>query len=403
VRRRRAATSRCGLRRRRLGASCGRRPSGANRPCNGAIDTDVHRARRARSPSAEDRPRRTERTPFARASLPHGERRTTGRVAPSDDARGTCGVGARPRWHPGRRGTGARGGLRRRCVGGNLGRLRRASSRRWVRGGRGRGRRLGKDRSRSRSRCRGGHGGLRDRCRRAHGRSGHRGDRHGRRGGRGRRSSHRSRSGDGTRRSRRSRGRGGRLRRSGHRARRQVAEWIDVALRLGRETDPQVHIGACDLGVAARADRADRVPLGDRRILRDANRAEVRERDGEPVGRGDRDAPARARDRAGEGHRPGGRRTHGRTCLGGDVDPAMLARGVRVRRVERELLDDGAGDGPGPGLRGRRGEERGNGRDEKQATHRHHLCCPRRERSEHGRSDVVRCQKRLQTCHKERR
>jgi hypothetical protein len=140
-----------------------------------------------------------------------------------------------------------------------------------------------------------------------------------------------------------------------------------------------MHVGITDLRVAARADRADHVALGDGRRLGRNDRAEMRERDREPVGGRDRDDSSRARDAAGE--RDGSRRrgAHWITRLRPDVDATMLARGVRVRRVEAERLEDRAAGGPRPGTRHRRDEQRGRDRDEQHTTHRHHLCCLGRE------------------------
>jgi hypothetical protein len=51
----------------------------------------------------------------------------------------------------------------------------------------------------------------------------------------------------------------------------------------------------------------------------------------------------------------------------------MLSGCVRVRRVEEERLQDGAGGGPRPGLTRGRKEERGEDRGEQETTHEDHL------------------------------
>jgi hypothetical protein len=51
----------------------------------------------------------------------------------------------------------------------------------------------------------------------------------------------------------------------------------------------------------------------------------------------------------------------------------MLAGRIRVRRVEEERLQDGAGGGPRPGLARWREEERGKDRREELTTHRDRL------------------------------
>ncbi|HET7648011.1 MAG TPA: hypothetical protein VFK17_05525 [Gaiellaceae bacterium] len=128
-----------------------------------------------------------------------------------------------------------------------------------------------------------------------------------------------------------------------------------------------------DLGVAARAGGADDVALGDRAAGGDGDRAEVRERHGEPVGSRDRDGAARARHGAGERHRPGRGRAHRLAGGRADVDAAVLAGGVRVRGIEGERLDDAAARGPRPRSRDGREQERSSRRDEEKTTHRHHL------------------------------
>jgi hypothetical protein len=198
----------------------------------------------------------------------------------------------------------------------------------------------------------------------------------------------------------------GRRRRIGSRRRRavprgEIEQRIEVAVRVVGGAHPEMHVRPRDLGIARGADAADDRSLRDGVVLRDRDRAEMRERHGEAVRRDDRDGPAGARDRAGERHRPRCRGAHRLRCTTRDVDAAVLAGRVRMRVVEAEALDDGTVRRPGPGPRDGGREKRGHDRGEKQATHRHHpllsverTCVPTVGR-------VVRCcQTRLQSCHK---
>jgi hypothetical protein len=225
--------------------------------------------------------------------------------------------------------------------------------------GRGRGRALLVHR-RAHGRCAGSSGrrgrrsrrlGLLDRCRSRAGSPGRRGfsrRRHDRVGGRGRRLA------------------------PGGGARRKKRQRIEVALRVGRQAHAELHERLRLLRLATRADRPDAVALGDRHALRHRDRAEVRERHRIALGGGDRHAPARARDRARKAHRTGRRRDDGCPGRCSDVDAAVLTRGVRVRRIEQERLEDGAVNRPRPGLCCRRERQRDHhqGR-EKETTHRH--------------------------------
>ena len=132
----------------------------------------------------------------------------------------------------------------------------------------------------------------------------------------------------------------GRRRRS--RARREQRERVDVALRLRRQAHAEVDIRLLDLGVAARADRADRRALRDGGVRGDRDRAQMRQRHRVAVGRLDRDALPRGRHRAGEGHRARGGCDHGGAGSAADVDAPVLAARIRMARIEDEGLKDGA-------------------------------------------------------------
>jgi hypothetical protein len=62
-----------------------------------------------------------------------------------------------------------------------------------------------------------------------------------------------------------------------------------------------------------------------------------------------------------------------RARVAADRDPAVLSGGVRVRGVEEERLQDGAGGGPRPGLSRGRKEEHGEDRREQETTHEDRL------------------------------
>ena len=113
------------------------------------------------------------------------------------------------------------------------------------------------------------------------------------------------------------------------------------------------------LRLAARTDRPDAVALGDRHAPRHGDRAEVGERDRPAVGGLDRHALAVRRDRARERDDARRGRAHHRPRRARHVDAAVLAGRLRVRRVVRERLQDGAVRGPRPGARHRDEDERG--------------------------------------------
>jgi hypothetical protein len=49
------------------------------------------------------------------------------------------------------------------------------------------------------------------------------------------------------------------------RAGRQEAQWIDVAVGIGRQSDAEMDVGLGVLWIAARSDRSDSIALGDDR------------------------------------------------------------------------------------------------------------------------------------------
>ena len=168
---------------------------------------------------------------------------------------------------------------------------------------------------------------------------------------------------DGRRRSGRRRG-GGRCRRvrsgrrrrgsgNGRREHRQEPDRVEVALRVGGRADAEMDVRPRNLGRAARAHGPDDRTLDHRRVARDDDRAEMRERHGEAVGRLDRDRPAARRHGARKGHDARHGREHRRAVGRGDIDAAVLPRSVRMGAVEGEAVQHGPADGPRPRARGR--------------------------------------------------
>jgi hypothetical protein len=149
-------------------------------------------------------------------------------------------------------------------------------------------------------------------------------------------------------RSRLGRGIGSRAGGRSRRRRRQELERVDVAVRIGGDTDPEVDGDPVRLGRVGRADDPDRGTLGNGSAARHRHGAEMRQRHGQPVGGRDRDRRAAARQGAREADGAGGRREHGYPRRCADLDAAALPARVRVRRIEGERLQDRPLHGPGP-------------------------------------------------------
>ena len=137
----------------------------------------------------------------------------------------------------------------------------------------------------------------------------------------------------------------------------QQRQRVDVAVRIRGQANAEVNVRLAPLRLAARADRGHDVALVDRGARGDADRADVDEGDGVPLRSANRQAEPFVRQPAGEGDDAG----CGSAKLGAraarDVDPAMLAAGVRVA-VGCERPQDRSVDGPGPPCR-RRAEDEG--------------------------------------------
>ena len=162
---------------------------------------------------------------------------------------------------------------------------------------------------------------------------------------------------------RRRRRRFGRRDGSGRRLRcdaRQERERIEVAVVVGIRPDAEVDVRDGQLRRAARADGADRVPLPDRRALRDRHRTEMGEGHGERVPGQDRDRLAAGGNAAGERDDARCRSDDRRAGGAADVDAAVLPARVRMRGIEHERCEHGPGHRPRPGA------GRGDGKQEEQ-------------------------------------
>jgi hypothetical protein len=99
---------------------------------------------------------------------------------------------------------------------------------------------------------------------------------------------------------------------------------------LARDANAEMDIRLCVLRITARPNRPDVVTLIDRVSLRDAQGAEVRQRDGIAVSGRDREREPVCRHRARERHRAAGRRADAFSICA-DVDSSVLRAGIRIR------------------------------------------------------------------------
>jgi len=132
--------------------------------------------------------------------------------------------------------------------------------------------------------------------------------------------------------------------------RREERERIDVTVWIGGQANAEMDVRLGPLGIAARADGADDLPLLDRRPHTHADRPQVDERDRIPVRGANRQAQPFVRKPAREGHDPARGSTDIRAARRADVDAPVLAPGVRVF-VGDERSQHRAVDRPAPGRR----------------------------------------------------
>ena len=142
-----------------------------------------------------------------------------------------------------------------------------------------------------------------------------------------------------------------------HRAtRRKQIEGIEV--RVGTaDAYTQVHVRDGVLRIAGRPGIGEGVSLPDRLAAADTQCTEVRERDLVVAAR-DRDGESITRCESGERDRAHSWRTHDKGAFEADIDPTMLAAGVRVT-AHREAAEHRAVSRPGPRPRRRTGRESG--------------------------------------------
>ena len=149
--------------------------------------------------------------------------------------------------------------------------------------------------------------------------------------------------------------------------RRQEEKRVEVPLLVAGSPDPEIDVGHVQLGHAARADGSHRFALAHCGSAPHTERTEVYERDGVAVRGLDRHDLAAARDAARERDRSRGRRDDRIPRRGADVDPAVLARLVRVGRIEGEPDQHGSRHRPGPAERRSRDDQGGGSRESEQA------------------------------------
>ncbi len=152
---------------------------------------------------------------------------------------------------------------------------------------------------------------------------------------------------------------------------------VHVTLVLVGVTNAQLDVGTARLGIAARADRPDIVPLGDRDALRHRDGAELSQRHRPAIGRENGYGLAAARNRPRECDCPCGRGDHCLSRVAADIDSPMLTSGVGRGWVERERHEDRPACRPRPCSRGC-GEHESNGNDDQEPAHGITLSLPGR-------------------------
>jgi hypothetical protein len=150
----------------------------------------------------------------------------------------------------------------------------------------------------------------------------------------------------------------------------QEEERIQVPIRVGAPPHAEMDVGHRELHHAARTDGPNDVALRQARAATHGDRAEMQERDRVTILGLDGDRPAAHRHGPGEGDHPGRRREHGRSRRGADVDPAVLARRIRIV-AEQEGPQHRPLHRPGPTQSGRRHGERSRNRSANEQSEHH--------------------------------
>ena len=148
---------------------------------------------------------------------------------------------------------------------------------------------------------------------------------------------------------------------------RQQRERIDVPLWLRGQPHAEVQVRRRVLHLPAGPDRADDLALRDRGPHAHGDRAQVHERDREPVGGANRERQPGSRNGSGKTDNTRFWCAHIRARRRSDVDASMLAAGVRVV-VEHKPPEHRPVDRPAPRVRRWRCHEGDH--------HRHHGCKP---------------------------
>ena len=123
-------------------------------------------------------------------------------------------------------------------------------------------------------------------------------------------------------------------------------------MRLGGQANAKVDVRLSPLGFPAGADRSHHLALLDRRARPHADRPEMDQRDGIPVGGPNGQAEPLMRELPDEGDDARGRGANVHAGRRADVDSTVLAAGVGVVLGD-ERPQHGAIDWPSPGARAR--------------------------------------------------
>jgi hypothetical protein len=134
------------------------------------------------------------------------------------------------------------------------------------------------------------------------------------------------------------------------RTHRQERKRVEVAVWIRSDPDSEMDIRGSRF-VRRRRDRADRLPLAHKSILRNSDRAQPDQCDRVAVVGSDRDGASVTGHRAGKRDGAGTRRPHARAGVSGDIDAAVLPAGVGIV-TKRESSYHLTVSRPGPARRG---------------------------------------------------
>jgi hypothetical protein len=169
---------------------------------------------------------------------------------------------------------------------------------------------------------------------------------------------------------------------------REERQRIDVPFGLVGAAHAQVDVRLSRYCVVALADRTDGVTFFDRRAALDLDFSELKQCDGVAVRGSNRDHTPAVRDRAGEADRPIRRSSHHGPDRAADVDPTVLAAGVRVA-AQRERPQHRPIEGPRPRVRRGCGDKRNGDGCQHGSAHLHSLLSEQRTRETLARPPAV--------------